>query len=171
VSLTQFRWMALLVIPLLLGPAHGEARDYASLKDRAERLYAEKSYARAHSLYEESHPPTIEEERWVAFRLADTRWRMDPEGGSDEAREELSALLDSAPRPLWMEIQESLGDSWWVPQQRRQWHRAWPHYEQGLGGWAESRDLERARNRYLGLVERIAQPEGPSPEPYRHYGH
>jgi len=170
VSLTPFRWMALLAIPLLLGPAHGEARDYASLKDRAEQLYAEKSYARAHSLYEESHPPTTPEERWVAFRLADTRWRMDPEGGSDEAREELSALLDSAPHPLWMEIQESLGDSWWAPQQRRQWHRAWPHYEQALGGWAESRDLERARNRYLGLVERIAQPEGPSPEPYRHYG-
>jgi hypothetical protein len=95
---------------------------------------------------------------------------MDPEGESEEARRELSALLESAPRPLWMEIQESLGDSWWVPQQRRQWHRAWPHYAEALGGWAQSRDLERARRRYLGLVDRIAQPEGSSPEPYRHYG-
>jgi len=160
----------LLAMPLLIGPAPGGARDYASIKKEAERLYAEKSYARAHSLYQESHPPTAGEEGWVAFRLADTRWRMDPEGGSEEAQAELSALLEAAPRPLWMEIQESLGDSWWIPQHRRQWHRAWPHYAEALEGWAESRDLERARERYLALVDRITRPEGPSPEPYRQYG-
>jgi len=161
--------MALLAISLLVGPALGSARDYAAVKQEAERLYGEKSYARAHALYAESHPPTAPEERWVAFRLADTRWRMDPEGGSEEAQEELSALLESAARPLWMEIQESLGDSWWIPQQRRQWHRAWPHYSQALEGWAESRDLELARRRYLALVDRITRPEGPGAEPYRHY--
>ena len=89
VSLTQFRWMALLAIPLLLGPVHGEARDYASLQDQAERLYAEKSYARAHALYAESQPPTAAEHRWVAFRLADTRWRMVPDCAIEEAQEEL----------------------------------------------------------------------------------
>jgi uncharacterized protein YfaS (alpha-2-macroglobulin family) len=160
--------MALLAMALLVGPAHGSSRDYASVKEEAERLYAEKSYARAHALYAESLPPAIAEQHWVAFRLADTRWRMDPEGGSEEAQRELSALLESVPHPLWMEIQESLGDSWWVP--RRQWHRAWPHYQAALGGWAESRDLERARKRYLGLVDRIARPEGSGLEPYRSHG-
>jgi len=162
--------MALLALPLLVAPAPGSSRDYASVKKQAERLYAEKSYARAHALYAEADPAAVDERRWVAFRLADTRWRMDPEGGSEEAREELSALLDSAPHPLWMEIQESLGDSWWVPQQRRQWHRAWPHYSQALGGWAESRDLARARSRYLGLVDRIARPEDSGPDPFRYFG-
>ncbi len=169
-SSTPLRWMALLAMALLVGAASGGARDYASVKEEAERLYAEKSYARAHSLYAESQPPTVADQRWVAFRLADTRWRMDPEGASEEAREELSALLESTPRPLWMEIQESLGDSWWVPPQRRQWHQAWPHYEQALRGWADSRNLQRARKRYLALVERVSQPEGPSPEPYRLHG-
>ena len=169
-SLTQFRVIALLAVPLLVGPAQGSSRGYASVKAEAERLYAEKSYARAHALYAEIHPPTVQEEPWVAFRLADTRWRMDPKDGSEEARRELSALLESAPHPLWMEVQESLGDSWWVPQEGRQWHRAWPHYAKALGGWAKSRDLERARKRYLGMVDRLARPEGPSPEPYRHYG-
>jgi hypothetical protein len=160
--------MVLLAIALLVGPAHGSPRDYAAQKEEAERLYAEKSYARAHSLYAESRPPTIQEERWVAFRLADTRWRMDPEGGSEEAQRELSSLLESAPRPLWMEIQESLGDSWWLPQERRDWYQAWTHYAEALGGWAESRDLARARERYLALVDRIAWPQSPSPEPYLH---
>ncbi len=169
-SLNRFRWMAPLAMALLLGAAHGSPRDYASVKEEAERLYAEKSYARSHALYAESQPPDPAERRWVAFRLADTRWRMDPEGESEEAQGELSALLETTPRPLWMEIQESLGDSWWVPPRRRQWHRAWPHYEAALGGWAESRDLERARERYLGLVNRIARPEGSSLDRYPRYG-
>jgi len=158
VSLTRFRVIALLAVPLLVGPAQGSSRGYASVKAEAERLYAEKSYARARALYAEIHPPTAPEERWVAFRLADTRWRMDPEGGSEEAQVELSALLESAPHPLWMEIQESLGDSWWAPQEGRRWHQAWLHYAKALGGWAKSRDLERARKRYLGLVDRLARP-------------
>ena len=94
-SLNQFRWMALLAIPLLVGPAQGPSPDYTSTKEKAERFYAEKSYARAHALYAESQPQTIPEERWVAFRLADTRWRMDPEGGSEDAQRELSDLLES----------------------------------------------------------------------------
>jgi hypothetical protein len=155
------------VVLLLVGSAHGAARDYASIKAEAERLYAEQSYARAHALYSKAQAPTPEEERWVAFRLADTRWRMDPVAHSDAARGELSELLESAPRPLWMEIQESLGDSWWTSQAARDWHRAWPHYAEALRGWAESRELERARKRYLGLVDRIAQVEAFRPEPYR----
>ncbi len=71
-SQTQFRWMALLAMALLVGPAHGSSRDYASVKKEAERLYAEKSYARAHALYAEIQPTTPSEERWVAYRLADT---------------------------------------------------------------------------------------------------
>ena len=161
-SLTWLRWMALLAVALLVGPAHGSPADYRASREKAERFYAEKSYGRAHDLYARSQPSTAAERRWVAFRLADTRWRMDPEEGSEKAREELSALLESAPRPLWMEIQESLGASWWIPQEGRQWHRAWVHYRAALNGWAESRDLERARRRYLGLVDRIARPEGAS---------
>ncbi len=169
-SLTKLRWIALLALPLLVGPAGGSSPEFASLKAEAERLYAEKSFARARALYAESQPETGPDRRWVAFRLADTRWRIDPGAEADEARKELSALLESAPPPLWMEIQESLGDSWWIPREQRQWHLAWPHYAEALRGWSESRDLERARKRYLGLVERLVVPEDSSPEPFLRYG-
>ena len=40
-------------------------------------------------------------------------------------------------------------DSFWIPQQTRNWYTAWNHYQQALAWWAGSTDLDLARDRYL----------------------
>ena len=74
---------------------------YAKLKADAEREYAEKSFRRAHELYEQAAkldlPP--DERRWVTFRLADTELRaLQPRGRDQQAvtaaRETLRVTLE-----------------------------------------------------------------------------
>lgn len=131
---------------------------YAALKRQAESAVAEKSFARAHALYEQAQKVAPkEEQRWVAFRLADTEWR----GGTDErapsqaAREALEKVIKESPEHdrVWAEANESLGDfnARLFYQPFNQWYAA------ALDWWAGSSDLELARQRYLDMVWRIAR--------------
>jgi uncharacterized protein YfaS (alpha-2-macroglobulin family)/tetratricopeptide (TPR) repeat protein len=148
--------------------------NYASLKAEAERLYADKSFAQAHELYARAMAMsnlTSNEARWVFFRSADTLWRAQAASQSadttklDQAREWLEQLLRETKRvedhdQTWAETQESLGDFWWTRRGQQNWGAAWPHYQQALDWWAGARVVELARERYLGIVWRCAQPPG-----------
>src|SRR5207248_2974875 len=70
---------------------------------------------------------------------------------------------------VWAEVQESLGDYFWIRRNQHNWGEAWPHYQQALDWWAGSSEIEVARDRYLAMIWRVAQP--PSAEPYYRYGY
>ena len=158
------------------------SQDYESLKNRAEELYAKHSYQLAHETYAQAGSLGLPagDLRWVKFRLADTQWRAQ-EGTetSDTTRyEEAAALLEELIRDakrieehdrVWAEVQESLGDFWWVRRSSRNWSAAWEHYQLALDWWAGAENIEVARNRYLGIVRAIAKPEWA--EPYYYYGY
>ena len=109
------------------------------------------------------------EARWVSFRLADTQWRAQAATRTsdntefEKAREALLALIDQAQRPqdhdrIWAAAQQSLGDFWWLRGDSRNWGAAWTHYQQALDWWAQSQDLETARQNYLEIVWSISEP-------------
>lgn len=155
--------------------------NYPAQKAEAERLFAEKSFAKANELYRAVNvtnlPPA--EQRWVLFRRADTLWRSEASTQRadntkfNQARQELNVLVRDVQREeekdrTWVEIQESLGDSHWMPRNQRNWGAAWQHYAQVLDWWAGQRASEESRTRYLSIVWRSAKP--PHAEPYYRYG-
>jgi hypothetical protein len=83
--------------------------------------------------------------------------------------EELIRTVDAEPdRDLvWAEAHESLGDFFWTRRNQMNWGSAWPHYQQSLDWWAGQRQLERARDRYLTIVFKAAEP--PRPAEYYYY--
>ena len=156
--------------------------EYQKRKNRAEQLFSEKSYSSAHDLYEQMDsgklPP--EEARWVLFRKADTLWRSHAGTKSsdssklDDAREQLERLIrdikdQNQKDETWAEIQESLGDFWWTRRDRRNWGQAWAHYQHALDWWSGARDINKARDRYLNMVWKMATP--PQAQPYYYYGY
>ena len=93
-------------------PPQATETPYDALKHEAERYYAEKSFSRAHAIYEEAAkldlPP--DERRWVRIRLADTAWRAEPDSreGHAEVRKELQAIVDESTHDLvWAEVAAS----------------------------------------------------------------
>ncbi len=157
------------------------AANYTAQRTEAERLFAEKSFAKANEIYHAVNvtnlPPT--EQRWVLFRRADTAWRSEASTQradntkSEQARQQLDVLVRDVQREeekdrVWVEVQESLGDFWWTRRNSRNWSAAWPHYSNALEWWAGQRSGEEARSRYLNIVWRSAKP--PQAEPYYRYG-
>jgi uncharacterized protein YfaS (alpha-2-macroglobulin family) len=154
-------FVRVLALVLVLLPSTGET--YDTLKQRAERSYAEQSYARARDLYEQAAKvaPSAEEKRWVEFRLADTLWRSDP-----AARPKGQAALEDLIRArekneethdrIWAEAHESLGDLAISEKYSPNHVVAQPHYAAALDWWAGQRDLAAARDRYLAIVFRIS---------------
>ncbi|KAF0179497.1 MAG: Large extracellular alpha-helical protein [Limisphaerales bacterium] len=155
--------------------------NYAAQKAEAEKFIVEKSFAKANEIYRAvkvtNLPPT--EQRWVLFRRADTMWRSEASTQRadttkfDRARQELNVLLRDISREeekdrTWVEAQESIADSYWLPRNQRNWGGAWQHYSQVLDWWAGQRASEESRNRYLNIVWRSAKP--PQAEPYYRYG-
>lgn len=139
--------VSLIAVLLLLTGAAADSR-YDALRREGEQFYAEKSFSRAHEVYERAAkldlPPA--ERRWVRFRLADTAWRAN--GDTAEARTELIALAQSAERDLvYAEANESLGDL----------HKATHHYLAALDWWAGSSDIPLARRRYLAIVWKLEE--------------
>ena len=143
---------------------------FAELKAKADNYYENKSYALALKIYEDisALPLSPEQQRWITYRRADSQWRAQEATRSpddtilQEARITLEDLLHDIegelPRPqLWAEGQESLGDSWWMSINQRNWNQAWHHYEKGFDFWAGSSDLQVARHRYLNLAWKITQ--------------
>ncbi|HNH84367.1 MAG TPA: hypothetical protein PL157_18480, partial [Acidobacteriota bacterium] len=113
-------------------------RQYQRLKAQAEKLYQEKSYALANAEYAKINPALLpqSESRWVQFRLADTLWRSQAATETadtsqfDRAQRQLEALVRDIERPedrdlVWVEIQESLGDFWWLRRQSHNWYQGW----------------------------------------------
>jgi uncharacterized protein YfaS (alpha-2-macroglobulin family)/tetratricopeptide (TPR) repeat protein len=121
---------------------------YTKLKADAEREYGEKSFRRAHELYEQAAKLELpaSERRWVTFRLADTELRAQQSARTrDEkpvvaAREALQQIIDKSEHDeLWAMANESLASFTREPQ----------YFTAALDFWAGSSDLARARQRWL----------------------
>ncbi len=141
----------------------GEPATYDALKRQAEATYAEKSFGKAHEIYEQAERVApAEEKRWLAFRLADTQWRAaaaNPSSDQTELNEARIALNKIIQDPLhdriWAEAQESYGDSWWTNPQFTNFGAALPYYSAALEWWAASGEIALARQRYLDIVFRM----------------
>lgn len=170
--------LATFILLLLNAPAYQS--DYSKLKAEAERSYEQGSYARANEIYSKVQRTTLpaDEARWVAFRLADTSWRAQAATETadttkfGQAYTELEELIRTHDKEddrdlVWAEAHESLGDFFWTRRNQMNWGGAWPHYQPALDWWAGQRDLERARNRYLKIVFKAAEP--PHPDAYYYY--
>ncbi|HEV7474642.1 MAG TPA: alpha-2-macroglobulin family protein, partial [Pyrinomonadaceae bacterium] len=162
--------IALLGLLYLLPTAAPQA-DYSKLKADAEQFYSSGSYARANEIYTKVDkaklaPPEI---RWVEFRLADTSWRAQAATETadttkfEEAQKQLEELIRSNDKDderdlVWAEAHESLADFFWTRRNQLNWGVAWPHYQAALDWWAGRREIETARQRYLGIVFKAAAP-------------
>src|SRR5712691_40785 len=160
-----------LTLLILFASAFAQQPDYERLETEAEKLYAEKSYAKSHELYAQAEGLKLSagEARWVAFRVADTLWRAEAATNTsdptkfDQAREALELLVRDVKRAedqdlIWPEVEESLGDFWWTRRNSQNWNEAWPHYQRAFDWWASQRDLNTARERYLQLVWKTVAP-------------
>ncbi len=157
------------------------ADDYPALRERAESFIVAGSYAKANEAYRSVTTTSLtpSEQRWVAFRTADTQWRSAAATQRadhtelESARSALEQMVRDVERDeerdrVWVGVQESLGDFWWTRRDARNWGQAWPYYERALDWWAGQSELDLARQRYLDIVWRCSQP--PQIEPYYHYG-
>ena len=169
-----------LVLSLSILTITGQQSDYSSIKVEAERLYASGSYARANELYSKIDKTGLStaESRWVDFRVADTMWRSQNATETadstkfDEAQKQLEELIRLTDKEnerdlIWSEAHESLGDLFWTRRNQPNWGGAWPHYQQALDWWAGQRNLDRARDRYLRIIFKAADP--PRPNEYYYY--
>ena len=159
------------VLAFLLFNAVTQQPDYSQLRNEAEVQYAQGSYARANELYSKVDKSKLSasESRWVEFRLADTSWRA--QAGTqtpdttryEQARKQLEELIRVVEKEtdrdlVWAEAHESLGDLSWSGPALMMWGSAWPHYQAALDWWAGQQDINRARDRYLKIVFKAAQP-------------
>lgn len=154
-----------------LGALAARGDDWAGLRARAEALYGEGSYAKAHEAYTAAARLSLDpaDARWRDFRLADCLWRAtaasdqpDP-SPLDEARRELEKMVRDVTREeerdrVWAEVEESLGDFHWTRREGWAWGMAWPYYQAALDWWAGSSEIEAARARYLAIVWKCARP-------------
>ena len=155
---------------------------YGLLKKQGESYFQKESFAKAHEVYLKAQkldlsPP---DQRWVDFRVADTQWRSyagtnNPDHSKiEQARNKLKKMIRDRVRTeeqdrIWVEIQESLADSWWFPRNARNWSAAWAHYQKALDWWGGASDINLARTRYLNIIWNAATP--PNRERYFYYGY
>src|SRR5512141_1754589 len=101
--------------------------NYAPLKEQAEKLYEQRSFAKAHDVYVQAAGLNLsaEDKRWVEFRLADTQWRSEASSQAadttklDQALHQLEVLVRDVARVeehdrVWVEVKESLADYHWT---------------------------------------------------------
>lgn len=161
-------------------PATAQQADYVKLKADAEQSYAAGSYARANEAYGKIDKTGLApaEVRWVDFRLADTLWRAQAATETsdttkfEQAQKQLEELIrtndkDDERDIVWAEAHESLGDFFWTRTSQLNWGGGWPHYQQALDWWAGQREINQARERYLKIVFKAAEP--PRPNEYYFY--
>ncbi len=148
-----------------------QQQDYNQIKTEAERRYREGSYSLAHDAYEKVDTSALTpiEKRWVEFRLADTTWRSQAATQTsdstkyEQAQKQLEELIKVSEKEedrdvVWAEARESLGDFYWLRSNNMNWGVAWPNYQQALDWWAGQRDLNTARQRYLNIIFKAANP-------------
>src|SRR6266550_3108092 len=165
---------------LYLLPTVAQQADYSKLKSDAEQLYASGSYARANETYSKVDKTGLSpaDSRWVEFRLADTSWRAQAATETadttkfDQAQKQLEELIRSNDKDdgrdlVWAEAHESLADLFWTRRNQMNWGAAWPHYQQALDWWAGQREINPARERYLRIVFKAAEP--PRSNEYYYY--
>jgi uncharacterized protein YfaS (alpha-2-macroglobulin family)/tetratricopeptide (TPR) repeat protein len=155
----------ILVFLLLSLTAAAPQNSYERLKAEADREYSEKSFRRAHELYEQAAKLTLadDDRRFVDLRLADTAWRSDAASPNQDpaereaARDALVQFIGKWTHDqLWAEANESLGDFYAQHPWQRNPGGAQPYYIAALDWWAGSSDLEVARRRYLDIVGKVA---------------
>jgi len=146
-------------------PPQAGDRSYAAIRRDAEKAYDEKSYSRAHELYESaaSLSLSVDDKRWVDYRLADTVWRADAASPDEDqtavqqAARALEAIASAAqPDLIRAEAAESLGDFNLLHPRIHDYGQAQRWYVVALDWWAGSDDLTLARQRYLAIVFRLA---------------
>jgi hypothetical protein len=177
----KFTFIGIFIL-LLAHPAAAKQPSYEQLKSQAEKLFNQKSYSKAHQHYRKLSRKdlTPDKKRWVQFRLADTLWRS--QAGSktsdpsifEKSQHDLNILIRDIKRVedrdrVWVEVHESLGDFSWMRPNLKNWGAGWNHYQQALDWWAGAKDIELARQRYLGIIWRASSP--PWREPYYYYGY
>ncbi|MBU1086185.1 MAG: alpha-2-macroglobulin [Candidatus Omnitrophica bacterium] len=176
--------LVLFSVLLLCRPCFSQPSEYERLMQEAEQLYAEGSYALAHNIYVSLDEMALEKDkaRWVDFRVADTLWRSQAATNTsdsskfDQAKQQLDVLTRDITQQeerdiVWAEVQESLGDFYWIRRNNQQWQQAWPYYQRALDWWAGSDAVGQARGRYINIVKRIAQPDWAKKELYYFYGY
>jgi hypothetical protein len=164
-------WLFLVLFSLLNFSLSAQEPGFAQLKATAEKLYAERSFSKAHDEYKKAGALELSpaDKRWVEFRLADTHWRSQAATQNsdttqlDSARHDLDVLNRDRTRAdehdrVWAEVEESLGDFFWTRGNSRNWGEAWPHYQNALDWWAGARDIGLARERYLKIVWTLTRP-------------
>ncbi|HEX6088316.1 MAG TPA: alpha-2-macroglobulin family protein [Thermoanaerobaculia bacterium] len=147
-KIALFAVLALVILSLAAAQPQGGSSTYTKLKADAEREYAEKSFRRAHELYEQAAKLELPagERRWVTFRLADTELRAQQsarahdEPAATAARQALQELIDKSEHDeVWAMANESLAAYTREPR----------YFVAALDFWAGSSDLTRARQRWL----------------------
>lgn len=154
-----WRFLVILAGCVCVGVAAADETGDA-LRAQASALYTQRDYARAAEAWRrvaEHGVPDADRAR-LDFYLADSLWRSQPgPSGMAEARQLLASVIEREPdTPLAAEAWESIGDSWLA--QERDWPQAWDAYQQALAYWANSSDLDLARERYLGIVWKATGP-------------
>src|SRR5258708_36771066 len=140
---------------------------YEALKGKAEESYAEKSFHRAHELYEQAGKVGLPaaDRGWVEFRLADTTWRGEASSPSEDptVRDEVRATLEELIRKrgddhdrVWAEANESLGDFEASRPYGRNDNAEQQYWTAALAWWEGSDDLPLARKRYLNIIWRFS---------------
>jgi uncharacterized protein YfaS (alpha-2-macroglobulin family) len=165
----------LLVVCMVLGAERcvaSEPMTYDAQVQRAETFFAEGSFRLAMDVYDqlrERSDITAEQARWVAFRFHDcalrdaTATQSRDDTAIEEARNALTAMVRDVQREserdsIWAMVHESLGDSYWYTENYGHWSAAQQHYQLALDWWASSTDLDVAREHYLGMVWKMAEP-------------
>lgn len=170
----------IIALPVLLLSILTQQNEYSQLRTEAEVQYNQGSYARANEIYSRADKSKLQpsELRWVQFRLADTLWRAQAATETsdntkfEEAQKQLAELIRLTEREedrdlVWAEAHESLGDFFWTRRNNMNWGSAWQHYQLSLDWWAGQRQSDIARDRYLKIVFKGADP--PRADAYYYY--
>jgi len=163
--------ISIAALSILLLNALSQQSDYSQLRNEAETLYSQGSYARANDTYKRVDKSKLSssETRWVDFRLADTTWRAQAATETadttkfEQAQKQLEELIrvadaESERDLVWSEAHESLGDFFWTRRNQMNWNGAWPHYQQSLDWWGGQQEVDLARDHYLKIVFKAAEP-------------
>jgi alpha-2-macroglobulin len=139
-------------------PPQSAETPYEALKREGERYYAEKSFSRAHEVYQQAAKLDLPEleRRWVTMRIAASALRaaISPTAVAQATLDKIVA--DPNHDRVWAEANEALGDARFDGHGRRDLHGAISYFTNALDWWAGSSDLELARRRYLEIFWKIA---------------